>query len=353
MAVRRGTGVWTRLSIGLEVAGPVGLAALAAGILTWLSARPGLWARVDLTAEGRQTVDAGLAALLTTAPPALQPTVSAALCLLGENCDGQKRFIRDALEFAASRDDAQALLRGAVHALGLLASSGHDDALSMLLVRAAGAQESVRAPIALSVGMVALRQPETLLRVLDGATDRSSAIELVRDAFDMLAEDFEEERFYATVRRAYTNELIAQFAADKIVVKVGSSALVAAAEAKLRGQIPDRASIDEAMAAMFGAPDGAAIDVVALSCTHFPLLGAELAGAAPRPCLWVDSSAAIARRVRELAQPQAGAARAGRAAFTDAASITALQGAFWDRGFTTYSRVSSAPHFSLAPVGAV
>ena len=157
----------------------------------------------------------------------------------------------------------------------------------------------------------------------------------------------------ATVRRAYTNELIAQFAADKIVVKVGSSALVAAAEAKLRGQIPDRASIDEAMAAMFGAPDGAAIDVVALSCTHFPLLGAELAGAAPRPCLWVDSSAAIARRVRELAQPQAGAARAGRAAFTDAASITALQGAFWDRGFTTYSRVSSAPHFSLAPVGAV
>jgi hypothetical protein len=68
MAVRRGTGVWTRLSIGLQVAGSVGLAALAAGILTWLSARPGLWARVDLTAEGRQTVDAELAALLAKLP---------------------------------------------------------------------------------------------------------------------------------------------------------------------------------------------------------------------------------------------------------------------------------------------
>jgi hypothetical protein len=28
-------------------------------------------------------------------------------------------------------------------------------------------------------------------------------VELVRDAFDMLSEDFEEERFYAAVRRIY------------------------------------------------------------------------------------------------------------------------------------------------------
>ena len=29
------------------------------------------------------------------------------------------------------------------------------------------------------------------------------AIELLREAFDMLEEDYEEERFFATVRRAY------------------------------------------------------------------------------------------------------------------------------------------------------
>ena len=31
----------------------------------------------------------------------------------------------------------------------------------------------------------------------------SRAIELLREAFDMLEEDFEEERFFATVRRTY------------------------------------------------------------------------------------------------------------------------------------------------------
>ena len=66
--MRRGTGTWTRLSIGLEVALVIALAAFAAGILTWLSTRPGWWKRVDLTAEGRQTVDAGLAQLLAKLP---------------------------------------------------------------------------------------------------------------------------------------------------------------------------------------------------------------------------------------------------------------------------------------------
>jgi hypothetical protein len=66
--VSRGTGRWTRVSIGLQVALAVGLAAACAGTLTWLAARPGLWLRVDLTADGRQTVDAALARLIDGLP---------------------------------------------------------------------------------------------------------------------------------------------------------------------------------------------------------------------------------------------------------------------------------------------
>ena len=41
------------------------------------------------------------------------------------------------------------------------------------------------------------------LKVLEGQKALDPAIELLREAFDMLEEDMEEERFYVTVRRAY------------------------------------------------------------------------------------------------------------------------------------------------------
>jgi glutamate racemase len=37
-----------------------------------------------------------------------------------------------------------------------------------------------------------------------------------------------------------------------------------------------------------------------LGCTHFPLLAQELAAAAPHPVTWMDSGAAIARRVATI-----------------------------------------------------
>ncbi|MEZ5316478.1 MAG: hypothetical protein R2752_03650 [Vicinamibacterales bacterium] len=153
-----------------------------------------------LGAKDRLTLVAGLQ---KTASPELQPTVSAALCLLGLDCEPRKQFILQSLQFAAERGDDQPLLRGAVHALALLAVRGHDEALTALIDRAAGAPEEVRAPIALAVGQVAIRHPEVFLRVLEARRDPSPGIGLLRDAFDMLSEDFEEERFYVTVRRAY------------------------------------------------------------------------------------------------------------------------------------------------------
>ena len=61
----------------------------------------------------------------------------------------------------------------------------------------------------------------------------------------------------ATVRRAYTDDLIAQFAADKRVVRFGSAALVEAAERKLRGR--GRRSDGDRRGdrrVLFGAPGG-------------------------------------------------------------------------------------------------
>lgn len=157
----------------------------------------------------------------------------------------------------------------------------------------------------------------------------------------------------ATVRRAYTSDLIAQFAADKRVVRFGSAALVEAAERKLRGEPFDPAAIAEAMEGLFGAPRGAEIDVIALACTHFPLLGRELAEAAPRPVVWLDSGEAIARRVAHVLIAKPGAAHVRRAGFTDANAAQTLYPAFRSRGFSTFAEIGAAPHFEAVPIGDV
>ena len=66
-----------------------------------------------------------------------------------------------------------------------------------------GARDPARAPIALGVGLVAIRNTALLMRVLEERRDLDGAVLLLRDAFDMLEEDYEEERFFAAVRRAY------------------------------------------------------------------------------------------------------------------------------------------------------
>jgi glutamate racemase len=154
----------------------------------------------------------------------------------------------------------------------------------------------------------------------------------------------------ATVRRPYTQDLIAEFAADKTVIKVGSSGLVREAENKLRGLAVDKSAIGAAVDEMFQAPGGANIDVVALSCTHFPLLAEELAAAAPRPCLWVESGAAIARRVRALLAPEQGRVVARRAGFTEARAAHDLRAAFSGRGFNNFEAIDAAPPFACAPL---
>ena len=97
-----------------------------------------------------------------------------------------------------------------------------------------------------------------------------------------------------TVNRAYTRQLIADFAGGCTVIPVGSSELVRMAEDKLKGRSPDGAALAAVIAPLF---EGGGTDIVVLACTHFPLLLPELEAAAPYPVQWLDSGEAIARRV--------------------------------------------------------
>ena len=155
----------------------------------------------------------------------------------------------------------------------------------------------------------------------------------------------------ATVRRTYTDDLIAQFAADKRVVRFGSAALVEAAERKLRGEPMDPAAITEAIEGLFGAAGGEEIDVVALACTHFPLLAQELSEAAPRGCLWLDSGAAIARRLADVLGAQPGAARSRNLGFTDMQAAHGLAPALRARGFAQVHSIGAAPDFAVTVYG--
>ena len=154
----------------------------------------------------------------------------------------------------------------------------------------------------------------------------------------------------ATVRRAYTNDLITQFAADKRVIRFGSSALVDTAERRLRGDTVDVAALAAEMQGLFGAPGGGEIDVVALACTHFPLIAHELAATATRPCVWLDSGEAIARRVGNLLIAEKGAVRVRHAGFTDGTVAAALRDAFSVRGFSRIAAIGSTPGFEATPL---
>jgi glutamate racemase len=104
----------------------------------------------------------------------------------------------------------------------------------------------------------------------------------------------------ATVRQRYVDDLTERFAADCTVLRHGSAALVELAEAKLRGEPADPSAFADVLDGLLGQPGGEVIDVVVNACTHFPLVEAELAAAAPRPLHFVDGGEGIARRIVAL-----------------------------------------------------
>ncbi len=144
-----------------------------------------------------------LQGLQKSAPRLRQPGIAASICLLGINCESQQKFVVDTLTFAIANQGFQDLLRAASRALGALAASGRQDATGILLDVGIPARDPGRSPVALGFGAVALRNTPLTVKTLMARTDVKDAALLLRDAFDMLEEDYEEERFFATVRRTY------------------------------------------------------------------------------------------------------------------------------------------------------
>jgi hypothetical protein len=177
----------------------------ALAVLTEVALRDGPLQDDAITALGglgNESAKATLAKLQQSVSPALQPTVSAALCLAGIDCDQRVDYITETLRFAADHAGYQPLLRGAVHAANVLAIAGREPLLRALIDAGLGSSDPARAAIALGVGYVAVRRPLLLVRVIEAHAEPRQAMLLLREGFDMLAEDFDEEQFYVQMRRA-------------------------------------------------------------------------------------------------------------------------------------------------------
>lgn len=140
----------------------------------------------------------------------------------------------------------------------------------------------------------------------------------------------------ATIRQTYVDNLEAQFAADKRLIRVAAPSLVDVAEAKLRGQLIDESLVERAVADLRSREGGGAIDTVVLACTHFPLLKDELAAAMGSDVAFIDGAAGIARRIADLTQAQSFDAAAPSFAVTtgDLREFEALAPALRSYGIT-------------------
>ena len=149
---------------------------------------------------GGTRASAALGAVPSPAPDVV-PTVRAARCIIGDGCDAS---IAAFVESAARAGTPPAVLRATVAALGAVAAAGNR-AATEALVTLGPRGGAVRAPAALALAAAAVRAPDHMLGWLDAApaTLREPAIELLKEGFEDLEEDFGEEMFFAATRATY------------------------------------------------------------------------------------------------------------------------------------------------------
>jgi HEAT repeat protein len=142
----------------------------------------------------------GLAAV-AKAPPDLALTIRAAQCLAGDACDATLKTL---VESATAANAPAAIVRAAVGGLEAIASEGNQ-AATTALVGLAQRTGYVRDQAALALASAAVRNPAHVIAWLDSRPEnvRAPAIELLRDGFEDLEEDFGEEQFFAVARASY------------------------------------------------------------------------------------------------------------------------------------------------------
>ena len=102
-----------------------------------------------------------------------------------------------------------------------------------------------------------------------------------------------------TVKRAYTRDLIDEFASQQEVVLLGSRELVDLVEGYYQHGDLDQQKLKTILTPLLNHPAAKDIDSVVLGCTHFPLIRDSLEKLAPQ-WQWIDSGPAIASRLQYL-----------------------------------------------------
>ena len=151
---------------------------------------------------GAKTALPVLANLQRTASKEMQPAIASAICMLGVNCSSHLGYLDKVLAFADDNPGNQELVRPAAAGLASIAIGGNVEALKILFDKGVPSMDPIRAPMALAVAKVALRNTPMMLSFLAEHAD-AKAVELLAEGFDMLEEDLEEEQFFVTVRKGY------------------------------------------------------------------------------------------------------------------------------------------------------
>jgi HEAT repeat protein len=141
-------------------------------------------------------------------------TLRAALCLAGDGCEESLK----ALTQVAGTGTPAAAMRAAMAALTAIgigpvgaaaakpaAGVNPADAASAAIVSLGSRGGAVRDQAAIAFSAIALRRPDSIVAWLDASPEsvRTAAIDLLKEGFERLEEDYAEEQFYAAARAAY------------------------------------------------------------------------------------------------------------------------------------------------------